>query len=65
MLVLCHDIFLLLWSGSTFPEVDPDPAKWYGSIRIRNTSYLDGLVNLTEAFVRKVVQWTFRDYCSV
>ena len=24
-------IFLLLWSGSTFPEVDPDPAKWSGS----------------------------------
>ena len=23
--------FLLPESGSTFPEVDPDPAKWYGS----------------------------------
>ena len=26
-----HDLFLLPGSGSTFPEVDPDPAKWYGS----------------------------------
>ena len=27
-------------SGPTFPEVDPDPAKWYGYnwIRIRNTA---------------------------
>ena len=41
--------FLLLGSGSTFPEVDPapDPAKWYWSnririqirIRIRNTGF--------------------------
>ena len=23
---------MLLGSGSTFPEVDPDPAKWYGSV---------------------------------
>ena len=31
--------FLVPGSRSTFPEVDPDPAKWYGSnlIRIRNT----------------------------
>ena len=31
--------FSLPGSGSTFPEVDPDPAKWYGSNRIliRNT----------------------------
>ena len=26
-----HDFCLLPGSGSTFPEVDPDPAKWYGS----------------------------------
>ena len=34
-------LFLLLGSGSKFPEVDPDPAKWYGSnrIRIRNTDF--------------------------
>ena len=32
---------LLSRSGSTFPEVDPDPAKWYGSYRIliRNTGW--------------------------
>ena len=34
-------LFLLSGSGSKFPEVDPDPAKWYGSdrIRIRNTAW--------------------------
>ena len=27
-----HDfLFLLPGSGTTFPEVDPDPAKWYGN----------------------------------
>jgi len=25
---VCHDFFWLLESGFTFPEVDPDPAKW-------------------------------------
>ena len=36
-----HNFFLLLGSGSTFPEVGPDPSKWYGSdrIRIRNTDF--------------------------
>ena len=33
--------FLIFFAtyGSTFPEMDPDPVKWYGSdwIRIRNT----------------------------
>ena len=35
-----HDFSLLPGSRATFPEVDPDPAKWYGSnrIRIRNTA---------------------------
>ena len=28
---------LLPGTGSTFPEVNPDPAKWYGPDRIRNT----------------------------
>ena len=36
--------FLVPGSRSTFPEVDPDPAKWYGSdrirIRIRNTGIM-------------------------
>ena len=33
-----QDFYLLPGSGSTFPEVDPDPAKWYRfeRIRIRN-----------------------------
>ena len=43
-MLIYHDFFLLLGSGSTFPEVDPDPymAIWYGSnqIRIRNTAIL-------------------------
>ena len=34
-----HYFFLVPESRSTFPDADPDPAKWYGSdrIRIRNT----------------------------
>ena len=38
-MLVYHDFFLLHLSRSTFPEVDTDPAKWYGSnrIRIRNT----------------------------
>ena len=34
-----HDFYLVPGSTSTFSEVDPDPAQWYGSnrIRIRNT----------------------------
>ena len=38
--------FLLSGSGPTFPEVDPDPAKWYGSnriwirIRIQNSKHV-------------------------
>jgi len=36
-----HDFVLVPGSKSTFPDTDPDPdpAKWYGSdrIRIRNT----------------------------
>ena len=31
ILVDFYASFLLPGSGSTFPEVDPDPAKWYGS----------------------------------
>ena len=35
-------IFLLPGSGSTFPEVDPDPAQWYESHRIQiNTRFLN------------------------
>ena len=36
-----HDFSLLPESRSTFPEVDPDPTKLYGSnrIRIRNTDF--------------------------
>ena len=33
-----HDFFWVPGSRSTFPDADPDPAKWYGSgqmIRIR------------------------------
>ena len=36
-----HDFVLVPGSKSAFPDTDPDPAKWYGSdrirIRIRNT----------------------------
>ena len=40
-----HNFFLVPGSRSTFPDTDldpdPDPAKWYGSnrIRIRNTGF--------------------------
>jgi len=39
-MLVYHDFFLLPGSRLTFPEVDPDPAQWYGSnrIRIRNTT---------------------------
>ena len=30
-----YDFYLVPGSRSTFPEVDPDPAQWYGSDRIR------------------------------
>ena len=35
--------FLVPGSRSTFPDADPDPdpAKWYGSDRIRNTDFRD------------------------
>ena len=33
-----HDFFLIPGSGSTFPEVDSDPVKWYGSDRKCNGS---------------------------
>ena len=33
------NISLLPGSRSTFSEVDPDPAKWYGSNWIRNTAW--------------------------
>ena len=49
--------FLLLGSGSTFPEVDPDPAKWYGfnRIRIRNTGFIT--MNLEHKFCSEIKLW--------
>ena len=31
ILLIMVVFFLLPGSGSKFPDVDPDPAKWYGS----------------------------------
>ena len=42
--------FLLLGSGSAFPEVDLDPAKWYGSNRIRNTASMNRLFKAKSMF---------------
>ena len=49
ILIILVDLFIMIYfllpgSRSAFPEVDPDPAKWYGSNRIRilNTAYLIG-----------------------
>ena len=35
--MLVNYVFLLSWSGSTFPEEDPDPAKWCGSETLVST----------------------------
>ena len=45
-----HDFVLVPGSKSTFPDTDPDPdpAKWYGSdrIRIRNTGFIRKFLSL-------------------
>ena len=45
-----HDFMMVPGSRSTLPDADPDPdpAKWYGSdrIRIRNTDYINSNLNV-------------------
>ena len=58
-----HDFVLVPGSRSTFPDADPypDPAKWYGSdrirIQIRNTATLGPIMDPTyfsECFFIKI-----------
>ena len=51
-------IFFVPGSRSTLPDADPDPAKWYGSDRIRNTAeehkttpYSHSLVTMDDPFL--------------
>ena len=44
------NIFLLSGSGPTFPEVDPDPAKRYGSNRIWIRIRIQNCKNIYQQF---------------
>ena len=55
-------IFLSYPDPDTFPEVDPDPAKWYGSnrIRIRNTKALS-IFNFYGLFLLRLLMPDWRE----